>query len=80
MLRHDSKRTKRYHIVTASGALINMATITEILEQIRQSTRQGLVIGKQRFAQEIEAHTQRRTRPAKSNLKEYVSSDPSSYV
>lgn len=48
----------------------------EILKQIRQSTRSGLVIGKQRFAQEIEALTLRRARPArigrptKSKLKE----------
>ena len=48
----------------------------EILKQIRQSTRKGLVIGNQRFAQEIEALTLRRAKPArigrptKSNLKE----------
>jgi putative transposase len=48
----------------------------EMLRQIRQSTRKGLVIGSQRFAQETEALTLRRARPArigrpaKSNLKE----------
>ena len=36
-----------------------------ILKQIRQSTRKGLVIGNQRFTQEIEALTLRRARPAR---------------